>query len=93
MDLVVEMRFGSHLYGTATPQSDLDYKAVYLPDCRDILLQRVRSTLVLSPDKAAGQRNSPGDIDREIFSLQRYLELLTPEGLGQKKRRKRLIWR
>jgi transposase len=31
MDLIVEMRFGSHLYGTATPQSDLDFKAVYLP--------------------------------------------------------------
>jgi RNA repair pathway DNA polymerase beta family len=31
MDLVVKMRFGSHLYGTATPESDLDLKGVYLP--------------------------------------------------------------
>jgi predicted nucleotidyltransferase len=44
MRLIVEMRFGSHLYGTATPLSDLDYKGVYLPDGRDILLQRVRGT-------------------------------------------------
>jgi hypothetical protein len=27
MDFIVEMRFGSQLYGTATPLSDLDYKA------------------------------------------------------------------
>jgi hypothetical protein len=76
MDLIVEMRFGSHLYGTATPQSDLDYKAVYLPDARDILLQRVQPGLTLLPAKDPGDKNVPGDIDREIFSLQRYLELL-----------------
>jgi predicted nucleotidyltransferase len=76
MDLIVEMRFGSHLYGTATPQSDLDYKGVYIPDARDILLQRVRDTVAQSRDKAMGEKNAPGDIDRETHSLQRYLELL-----------------
>src|SRR5262245_57892462 len=45
MRLIVEMRFGSHLYGTATPLSDLDYKGIYVPDGRDILLQRVRGTI------------------------------------------------
>jgi hypothetical protein len=76
MDLIVEMRFGSHLYGTATPESDLDYKAVYLPDARDILLQHVRSTVSLSREKAEGEKNVPGDVDREVHSLQRFLELL-----------------
>jgi predicted nucleotidyltransferase len=76
MDLIVEMRFGSHLYGTATPLSDLDLKAVYLPEPRDILLQRVRRAVSLSRDKNAGEKNLPGDVDREIYSLQRYLELL-----------------
>jgi hypothetical protein len=77
MDIIVEMRFGSHLYGTATPQSDLDYKAVYLPNARDILLQRVQSTATRSDDKSAGERNVPGNVDYEVHSLQRYLELLT----------------
>ena len=36
MDCIVEMRFGAHLYGTETVQSDLALKAVYLPDARDI---------------------------------------------------------
>jgi hypothetical protein len=76
MDLIVEMRFGSHLYGTDTPQSDLDLKGVYLPEGRDILLQRAAATIVSTRAKAAGERNAPGDVDRETFSLQRYLELL-----------------
>lgn len=75
-DLIVEMRFGSHLYGTATARSDLDYKAVYLPDGRDILLQRVRETITETPDKPGREKNAPGDVDREIHSLQRYLSLL-----------------
>jgi hypothetical protein len=76
MDLIVEMQVGSHLYGTATPQSDMDFKAVYLPDARDILLQRVQNTVTHLPDKPDGEKNAPGDVDREIHSLQRYLELL-----------------
>jgi hypothetical protein len=73
MHLIVEMRFGSHLYGTATPRSDTDTKAVYLPCARDILLQRVRPTLSAS----SGSKNARGDTDAEIHSLQRYLALLT----------------
>ena len=77
MRLIVEMHFGSHLYGTATPLSDLDYKGVYVPDARDILLQRVRGTISQSPPKAPGEKNSAGDVDRELYSLQRYLHLLS----------------
>ncbi|WP_343712369.1 nucleotidyltransferase domain-containing protein [Inquilinus sp.] len=76
MRILVEMRCGSHLYGTATPDSDIDLKAVYLPAARDLLLQRARPTIVESRPKAHGERNQPGDVDRETFSLQRYLELL-----------------
>jgi hypothetical protein len=76
MDLIVEMRFGSHLYGTDTAQSDLDLKGVYLPLGRDILLQRITATITSLPAKARGEKNEPGDVDREIYSLQRYLELL-----------------
>ena len=74
---IVEMRFGSHLYGTATPLSDLDYKGVYVPDARDILLQRVQGTISQSRPKVPGERNSASDVDRELYSLQRYLELLS----------------
>lgn len=76
MRILVEMRCGSHLYGTSTPSSDIDLKAVYLPAARDLLLQRARPAVVEARPKAPGERNRPGDVDREIFSLQRYLDLL-----------------
>lgn len=76
MKLIVEMRYGSHLYGTATPLSDRDQKGVYLPDARDILLQRVRATLGQPRQKAPGEKNAAGSVDREIYGLQHYLELL-----------------
>jgi RNA repair pathway DNA polymerase beta family len=76
MDLIVRMRFGSHLYGTATPESDLDLKGVYLPEACDILLQRVKATVTSNRAKAAGEKNEAGDVDSEFYSLQRYLDLL-----------------
>jgi hypothetical protein len=76
MDLIVELRFGSHLYGTATPLSDIDYKAVYIPPARDILMQRVRGAISRPTDKAPGEKNAPGAVDHDMHSLQRYLELL-----------------
>jgi hypothetical protein len=76
MDIIVELRFGSHLYGTATPQSDIDYKAVYIPAARDILLQRVRGAISRPTEKAPGEKNAPGAVDHDMYSLQRYLELL-----------------
>lgn len=74
--MVVEMQFGSHVYGTNTPNSDLDVKGIYVPKGEDILLQRVKNTIVLSTKKVKTARNESGDIDSEIFSLQKYLELL-----------------
>ena len=75
-DVLVELRAGSHLYGTATPASDIDLKAVVLPAARDILLQRARPTLTEGRAKQPGERNAPGDTDRETFTLQRFLDLV-----------------
>lgn len=38
MNVLFGTPYGSHLYGTATPTSDEDFKAIYLPDFRDVLL-------------------------------------------------------
>jgi len=73
---IVRMIFGSHLYGTNTPESDTDYKAVHLPSPDDILLQRVPGSVNNKRPKAEGERNIAGDVDEESFSLQRYLGLL-----------------
>lgn len=75
MRTIVRVQFGSHLYGTDTPASDLDYKSVFIPSGRDILLQRARATKSSHRPKAEGEKNFAGEIDEEAYSLQRYLGL------------------
>lgn len=75
MRSIVRIKFGSHLYGTATPQSDIDYKSVFVPPRRDILLQRTKATIANKRPKAEGEKNYAGEIDEEAYSLQRYLGL------------------
>jgi hypothetical protein len=72
---IVTIRFGSHLYGTSTPMSDIDYKSVFVPSARDIVLQRVKSTIASKRPKGTGEKNYAGEIDEESHSLQRFLEL------------------
>lgn len=73
MNRLVEIRFGSSLYGTATPKSDVDLKVLYLPSAREICLGKWDKVFRVGPDKASGQRNLPGDVDVEVFSFDRFL--------------------
>lgn len=76
MNKILEMKFGSHLYGTNTPESDMDFKAIYLPESRDIILGSYKKTIVETRKKGLRERNTKEDVDVEILSLDRYLELL-----------------
>jgi hypothetical protein len=77
MTPIVRIKFGSHLYGTSTPQSDVDFKSIHIPSSNDILLQQVQDSIkTTSREKVEGEKNLPGDVDDESFSLQRYLSLL-----------------
>lgn len=75
MRKLVNIKFGSHLYGTSTPMSDVDFKSVYVPDARAILLQKVKGSINLARAKAEKEKNLPGEVEEESYSLQRYLEL------------------
>ena len=70
MKFIARMIYGSHLYGTATADSDLDIRAICLPCARDILLQQV--TPVLSGKTCTNAQVQ----DFESYSLHKYLELL-----------------
>lgn len=76
MKTIVEIKFGSHLYGTSTPASDVDYKSVFVPPPNDILLQRVKNTITSQRSKQPFEKNVAGEIDREAYALHRYLSLL-----------------
>ena len=77
MQIIVLITYGSHLYGTATEQSDLDIKGVYLPSARDILLQQVQPVVSQKRTKAFGEKNTAHDIDYELYSPAKFLSLLS----------------
>jgi predicted nucleotidyltransferase len=76
MKKLVEMKFGSHVYGTNTPESDLDYKAIYIPSPREIILGRAKETIQQSTKEDERAKNTSEDVDTEIFSLKQYVKLL-----------------
>jgi hypothetical protein len=77
MNKILEIKFGSHLYGTNTPESDMDFKGIYLPEPREIILGTYKKTIQIKRAKKECERNTKDDVDLEIFSLDRFLELLT----------------
>ena len=60
MNQIVRIEFGSHLYGTATESSDHDYKSVYIPSAKDILLQRVKDSTGHVVKRTEGDKNTDG---------------------------------
>ena len=70
---IVNMKFGSHLYGLNTPNSDVDYKGIYLPTLSELLLGTYPKTIVTStgPEHA---KNGAGDVDTEVASLPQFIK-------------------
>lgn len=79
MNEIFKTKFGSHLYGTATPASDVDWKSVFIPPARDILLARGQESFTRndkSDDRSGFQRkNDAGEVDIEFHSLRKFLKL------------------
>lgn len=76
LNKIVEIKFGSHLYGTDTPSSDADFKGIYLPTAREIVLERGKRNISTSRPKREFEKNTKDDVDVEIFSLTEYMRLL-----------------
>lgn len=72
MRTVVEMTFGSRLYGTATADSDIDIRGVFLPSAADLLLQTDHHFERKSPINA---RKAADELDQQSDSLKRFLHL------------------
>jgi len=75
-NLICEMVFGSHLYGTATEKSDRDFKGIFLPTAEEILLGRIPKT-ANSATKDDSRKNEADELDCEYYSLQHFLRLAT----------------
>lgn len=74
MNIIFTGLFGSHLYGLDTPTSDLDYKSIYIPEYRDIILGKAQKNITRSTG-SSNSKNSVDDIDNETFSLQEFVKL------------------
>ena len=77
LNLIVKIKFGSHLYGTNNEDSDLDYKGVFLPTKEEVLLAKVPKSHSFTTKGKSGEgiKNMPDDIDTEIYSLHYFLKL------------------
>lgn len=74
LNLIVKMKFGSHLYGTETSKSDIDYKGVFLPSKTEVLLGRIPKCHNYSSGNSTA-KNTPKDVDVEIYSLHYFISL------------------
>lgn len=73
--IIVKVLFGSHLYGTDTPDSDTDYKGVFLPTKEQIYLGRIPNSYNKSRKKMDGEKNVATDVDVEIYSLHYFIKM------------------
>jgi len=74
MRIIVKMKFGAHLYGTSTSDSDVDYKGIFLPTKEELLLGRIPKSHNYSTGKDES-RNTRNDIDIELYSFHYFIKL------------------
>jgi predicted nucleotidyltransferase len=77
MKKIMRIKFGSHLYGTNTPESDEDFKSIFIPTAEQIILGRGKQTYNTDRPKAEGEKNFAGEVDEESFTIQQFLKLLS----------------
>jgi len=72
---VVHMVFGSYLYGTDSPESDRDYKGIFLPHKKEIYLGKIPKSITTNTKRSNHTKNTSIDIDNEVYSLHYFIEL------------------
>ena len=73
---IVRVQHGSHLYGTNTPTSDLDYKGVHIPSREAIILQRAENVVDRKVKLSDTIKNAAGDTDDQSYSLQKFFGMI-----------------
>lgn len=77
MHTIFKTEFGSIVYGTNLPTSDKDYKSIFLPTAKEIILQQVKKVVTSNTKIDATAKNTSEDVDDEAMSLQYFLKLLS----------------
>lgn len=76
MKVIFKTLFGSHLYGTDTPNSDKDYKAIFIESLDNIILSKDKHTYqeTTKEGDSFGVRNTKDDEECEYIELRRFLK-------------------
>jgi hypothetical protein len=73
---LVRVKHGSHLYGTSTPSSDLDFKGVHIPSGEAIIMQRAENVIDRKLKLSDTIKNAAGDTDDQSYSLQKFFGMV-----------------
>jgi predicted nucleotidyltransferase len=74
-ELIYLCKFGSHLYGTNSEASDLDYKGIFIPYKRNLILGKKCDNIVYSSGNKR-ERNTNEDIDISLWSIHKFIDLV-----------------
>jgi hypothetical protein len=75
--IIYQVENGSQLYGTAMPESDMDYTSVFMPTAYDLFsLQKCDYINESTKSSSEERRNTAEDIDNQKYSLQRFMRLV-----------------
>ncbi|AGR47950.1 hypothetical protein PHIM7_238 [Sinorhizobium phage phiM7] len=75
LEIISKTVYGSRLYGTSTPESDHDYKGVFIPTASEIVAPRIVEVKNFSTgDKTT--KNSADDVDEEYFAVHKLMHML-----------------
>jgi len=73
---ILEIQVGSHLYGTNTPTSDLDYSGIFLPTKELVFgFQRVEEVNLSIVDKDTAGKNTEHAVDRKLYEFRKFIKL------------------
>lgn len=76
LNVVFLTTYGSHLFGTNTPESDFDAKGVFMPTADQILMGKVpRSISFNTKSSAKNEKNTKDDVDCELYSFGYFVDL------------------
>lgn len=73
---ILEIRHGSHLYGTNTPESDEDFVGVFMPPIDYVFgLKSVQEVDLGTVNKREDGRNTKDAVDRKLYEFRKFLSL------------------
>lgn len=72
---ILELRIGSHLYGTNVPSSDEDFSGVFIADMSHYFGMESVSEVDLSVSKKEDGKNDSDAVDRKFYELRKFVKL------------------